>query len=40
MAENVEYKVLYENVYDHLSHDVRKPDFCICENKNADQLRR
>ena len=24
---------------DHLSHDVRKPDFCICENKDADQLR-
>ena len=23
----------------HLSHDVRKPDFCICENKDADQLR-
>ena len=23
----------------HLSRDVRKPDFCICENKDADQLR-
>ena len=22
-----------------LSRDMRKPDFCICENKNADQLR-
>ena len=22
-----------------MSHDVRKPDFCICENKDADQLR-
>ena len=22
-----------------LSRDVRKPDFCICENKDADQLR-
>ena len=21
------------------SRDVRKPDFCICENKDADQLR-
>ena len=24
---------------DNLSRDVRKPDFCICENKDADQLR-
>ena len=23
----------------HVSRDVRKPDFCICENKDADQLR-
>ena len=23
----------------YLSRDVRKPDFCICENKDADQLR-
>ena len=23
----------------HLSHDRRKPDFRICENKDADQLR-
>ena len=22
-----------------MSLDVRKPDFCICENKDADQLR-
>ena len=22
-----------------VSHVVRKPDFCICENKDADQLR-
>ena len=21
-----------------MSHDVRKPDFCICEDKDADQL--
>ena len=27
-------------VWYHLSCDVRKPDFCICENKDADQLRR
>ena len=24
---------------EHTSRDVRKPDFCICENKDADQLR-
>ena len=24
--------------YIELSRDVRKPDFCICENKDADQL--
>ena len=24
--------------YFYLSRDVRKPDFCICENKDADQL--
>ena len=23
----------------YMSRDVRKPDFCICENKDADQLR-
>ena len=23
----------------HMSHVVRKPDFCKCENKDADQLR-
>ena len=22
-----------------MTRDVRKPDFCICENKDADQLR-
>ena len=22
-----------------MSRDVRKPDFCLCENKDADQLR-
>ena len=25
--------------YDHMSRNVRKPDFRICENKDADQLR-
>ena len=29
---------LLSRVY-HMSRDVRKPDFCICENKDADQLR-
>ena len=24
---------------EHMSHVMRKPDFCICENKDADQLR-
>ena len=24
---------------DNMSRNVRKPDFCICENKDADQLR-
>ena len=24
---------------DHMSHDARKPDNCLCENKGADQLR-
>ena len=23
----------------HMSHVMRKPTFCICENKDADQLR-
>ena len=23
----------------HMSHGMRKPGFCICENKDADQLR-
>ena len=25
--------------WNYLSRDVRKPDICMCENKNADQLR-
>ena len=25
--------------FHNMSHVVRKPDFCICENKDADQLR-
>ena len=27
-----------QNIY-YMSREVRKPDFCICENKDADQLR-
>ena len=26
-------------LYIYMSHVVRKPAFCICENKNADQIR-
>ena len=28
-----------EDLHDHLSRVMRKPAFCICENKDADQLR-
>ena len=28
-----------EIIKNDLCHDVRKPDFCICQNKDADQLR-
>ena len=28
-----------KHLNDHMSRDVRKPDFCKCENKDADQLR-
>ena len=31
--------VANENIRVQMSRDVRKPDFCICENKDADQLR-
>ena len=31
--------VLYLVIYSDLSLVMRKPDFCICENKDADQLR-
>ena len=38
---------MFEELYNHsvavhvynMSRDARKPDFCICENKDADQLR-
>ena len=33
------YQILdQKHVQPELSRDVRKPDFCICENKAADQL--
>ena len=34
-------KIFYihnKRLLDKMSRDVRKPDFCICENKDADQL--
>ena len=33
----LEYTNIYKNTL-HLSHFMRKPIFCICENKDADQL--
>ena len=35
-----EYELLGKTLkYVHMSRVVRKPTFCICENKDADQLR-
>ena len=31
--------LIWVNVSYDMSRDVRKPDFCICENKGADQFR-
>ena len=31
-------KTTFANPKHHMSHVMRKPDFCICENKGADQL--
>ena len=36
---NLKYKVNAMNIKDDMSLVVRKPAFCICENKDADQLR-
>ena len=33
------YQMRREDWPSYMSRDVRKPDFCICENKDADQLR-
>ena len=30
--------IIQNNLHLHLSLVMRKPDFCICENKDADQL--
>ena len=30
---------MFEPLKGHMSRIVRKPDFCLCENKGADQLR-
>ena len=27
------------SAHENMSHDMKKSDFCICENKDADQLR-
>ena len=49
IPENFEYSYPHSNIritFTHgkcsilhqMSHVMRKPDFCICENKDADQL--
>ena len=35
----VESNPLREKHQSHMSHNVGKPAFCICQNKDADQLR-
>ena len=40
MVPGVIYEQRCENQINiYMSHIVRKPAFCICENKDADQLR-
>ena len=34
---NIEVKHLFQKL--HMNHVMRKPTFCICDNKDADQLR-
>ena len=36
---NITHIIIQANFSDEMSHVMRKPDFCICENKDADQLR-
>ena len=33
------YKEIFKQISLHMSQVMRKPTFCICENKGADQLR-
>ena len=33
------YQYVYSQILNEMSRVVRKPAFCICENKDADQLR-
>ena len=33
------FSVLVRVLLHYMSREVRKPDICICENKDADQLR-
>ena len=33
------YNLSLDGVISKMSRVIRKPDFCICENKDADQLR-
>ena len=37
----IEVAMLFNKIFchTHMSRIVRKPDFCLCENKGADQLR-
>ena len=39
MSVSVQFHLKYVQILFHLSLVMRKPDFCICENKDADQLR-
>ena len=40
VSEYVKHKHLQNySAYIHMSHVMRKPAFCICENTDADQLR-
>ena len=36
---NVRKPYTFIAVFQHVSRVMRKPTFCICENKDADQLR-
>ena len=36
---HIKFDLICKVVSDKRSRDMRKPDFCICENKDEDQLR-